>query len=400
LNRTRIAAAVVVVCLVIAVGICLVQLNLAHAPGATGKSCVENEWEDVQVSSVQAQDIRQFRNSRSLVIGMGFACYLTDDSEVVCWGAAAQRWTGDRAPRRVPQLAGATALYSGPYDVCALVPERGIVCMSSGPMNPSRAFERVDDIEDLAIGYRHICMLASGRVSCWGDNRVGQLGRSLDSRPPNNGWVDLPQQVVSLASAGDQTCAVLAEGGVVCWGGGISGDPDAYKIIPAPRNVHDAVAIRMSSSMACVLSRTGAIHCWEPTLSWGLQGGRIVDLVAAHGDMSDATWLAVGHRLVCGFRNPDAVFCWGENLFGQMGCVGPIIHRPTRIAPTIAIVDFAVGVGGNICIRGTERGMHTGDTVLCAGNQASGIAGPDDRSTSMYWHTIVSPSATPADRRD
>ena len=71
-------------------------------------------------------------------------------------------------------------------------------------------------------------MLASGNVTCWGNNTFGQLGdgtsleanytaRPLNTRPP----VDLGGLSAAAVAVGSlHSCALLDDGGVKCWGAG------------------------------------------------------------------------------------------------------------------------------------------------------------------------------------
>jgi alpha-tubulin suppressor-like RCC1 family protein len=61
--------------------------------------------------------------------------------------------------------------------------------------------------------------LAQGRVRCWGDNQYGQLGYGdfAERRTPN-GDVDLGGPAIGIAAGHSFTCALMADGRVRCWG--------------------------------------------------------------------------------------------------------------------------------------------------------------------------------------
>ncbi len=71
---------------------------------------------------------------------------------------------------------------------------------------------------EIVSGDSHSCVRwASGRVSCWGDNRYGQVGDVQgDSTVPHT----IPEidDAVSLATTAYSSCALLADGQVLCWG--------------------------------------------------------------------------------------------------------------------------------------------------------------------------------------
>ena len=70
----------------------------------------------------------------------------------------------------------------------------------------------------IASGGFHTCGLHSdGRISCWGNNRMGQLGNSrwTDSSEPVG--VDGILTAQTLAAGNDHTCAIVIRRQVVCW---------------------------------------------------------------------------------------------------------------------------------------------------------------------------------------
>jgi alpha-tubulin suppressor-like RCC1 family protein len=67
----------------------------------------------------------------------------------------------------------------------------------------------------------HLCALRGGgsRVSCWGGNSDGQLGKgtTTDSLVPVD-VIDLKQGVNSIAAGSVFTCARAPTGAAFCWG--------------------------------------------------------------------------------------------------------------------------------------------------------------------------------------
>jgi hypothetical protein len=54
-------------------------------------------------------------------------------------------------------------------------------CVSGGARTirePAEVRSAPPDVEDVAVGEGHVCLLARGTVWCWGSNSTGQLGRS------------------------------------------------------------------------------------------------------------------------------------------------------------------------------------------------------------------------------
>jgi hypothetical protein len=77
----------------------------------------------------------------------------------------------------------------------------------------------VDDAVAVAAGDDASCVLrASGRVSCWGQNRRGQLGNGTLSRLPRPFQVPGLSGIRDLALEGASTCVLDSAGVTSCWG--------------------------------------------------------------------------------------------------------------------------------------------------------------------------------------
>ena len=76
----------------------------------------------------------------------------------------------------------------------------------------------------VGAGTWHTCAVTSGQVACWGRNDVGQLGRGA-ATAFELGPALVPGLVeVGVVTAGrDQTCAVLSDRTLWCWGGNARG---------------------------------------------------------------------------------------------------------------------------------------------------------------------------------
>ncbi len=116
------------------------------------------------------------------------------------------------------------------------------------------------------------CVVARGRLSCWGKNDVGQLGTGLpdDERYPAETIVEAGEDVFAqqVAVSAAHTCVRLTDGTVACSGANNAGQ------IGAPANVASsatfrrvalqgyAVQVAASTSATCALLVTGEVYCW------------------------------------------------------------------------------------------------------------------------------------------
>lgn len=216
--------------------------------------------------------------------------------------------------------------------------------------------------------HRHTCALAhDGRVWCWGENSLRQLGDSDAEGDAGPGTIPdldrgtpvpvrgLPGRAVDVSAGHDHTCAVVEAGDVYCWGLNVAlrvtpNAPD-FAVLARPTRV-DVPGVRFSSVRAgahhtCALSTEGTVYCWGSTIDGqcGVDGNAIgvhhVGPTPIPGiESSGARYLdkvrqieTVTHH-TCAVRtaNPTLV-CWGSNRYDSVNNAipepnfGEIVHK-------------------------------------------------------------------------
>ena len=149
----------------------------------------------------------------------------------------------------------------------------------------------VSAVSEVAIGALHTCAIVGGGVRCWGDNNHGQLGqgnRTNLSSPPGAA-IDLNGlNALKLAAGKDHTCVIrdnTPTDDVVCFGG------NAY-------------------------GQLGVDHA----LRMGDQPGEMgASLVAVNLGGLVPVDIKAGDNHTCVLSNDDKLFCWGSNVYGQLG---------------------------------------------------------------------------------
>lgn len=100
-------------------------------------------------------------------------------------------------------------------------------------------------------------------------------------------------------------------------------------------------------------------------------------------------WLAVsaGGYNTCGIRASHTLWCWGNNLFGQLGIGGTDQQStPQQVTAPMRAGWMAVTVGsGHVCA------IRTGRTLWCWGSGGLGIASTADQTTPQQ---VTSPAAS------
>ena len=139
---------------------------------------------------------------QKIAAGSAHTCAIIDEEEVLCWGAGSSGRLGDNTttakdhPVNVKSVDGASDL---------------------------------DGIVEVSVGGSHTCALESGgKVLCWGEGNVGQLGNDKSDATnklptyviDGDGSSTHLEGIVQIASGYNHSCALKTDGGVLCWGRG------------------------------------------------------------------------------------------------------------------------------------------------------------------------------------
>lgn len=144
------------------------------------------------------------------------------------------------------------------------------------------------------------------------------------------------KKIISIDASIYRTCAVDDYGSIYCWGlnSGIN-DPDEYpgnSFVPIKQIRHDGdhwegvEKMSMGRYHACALLDDGFIYCWGENSKGQLGNESITDsysstLVYKSGDLRGAEIvdISVGSNHSCALDVDGSVYCWGFNMFGQIG---------------------------------------------------------------------------------
>ncbi len=163
---------------------------------------------------------------------------------MTCWGNNSQGFLGDgtgvssSVPVDAASLtSGVTAIAAGSSATCALTSAGGVKGWGFGKQGQlgngtdENSLTPVDvtglsGVSAISAGGHSTCALTSGGgVKCWGQNERGALGDGTNDS--SNVPVDvsgLSSGATAIASATRGACAIMAAGGVKCWGMNYLGD--------------------------------------------------------------------------------------------------------------------------------------------------------------------------------
>jgi alpha-tubulin suppressor-like RCC1 family protein len=179
----------------------------------------------------------------AIASGLEHSCAIGTGGVTRCWGYNddGQLGNGSISDSHVPvAIAGfsASLLGLGGDKSCAVSRAGGAFCwggnqlgqLGNGTYDNSTAPAAVSGasagIAGIFGGLNHACAFnRSGRIACWGYNNKGQLGDGVTysgARPVD--VFGLTSGVMSGGAGWEHTCAVMASGGIKCWGSNDRGE--------------------------------------------------------------------------------------------------------------------------------------------------------------------------------
>jgi len=159
-------------------------------------------------------------------------------------------------------------------------------------------------------------VLSSGGVHCWGMGLSGDLGNGITYGPPGYGspapvTVDgvggagVLTGVLNLAADGSGYCALLATGGVDCWGNG-SNVPATIQSTNGVGSLSGVVSLASNASGYCGVLTSGNVGCWS--------GGSVIPALLSGtggmGELSNVASISSDSGGFCALLTSTSVDCW------------------------------------------------------------------------------------------
>jgi alpha-tubulin suppressor-like RCC1 family protein len=184
----------------------------------------------------------------------------------------------------------------------------------------------------VATGSNHTCARdTNNKLYCWGDNTYGQLGDGLTAaRSSPFELTGLGANVAGIVASLNHTCALTVDKKLWCWGRnhkGQLGQGSTSALQPSPMEVTalGATVTDVSISLAhtCALKDDGTVWCWGENLYAQIGDGTAIDksLPAKTNIPQDTKIIDVsaGRYHTCARGADGSLWCWGWNSSGQIG---------------------------------------------------------------------------------
>jgi alpha-tubulin suppressor-like RCC1 family protein len=193
--------------------------------------------------------------------------------------------------------------------------------------------------------------------------------------------------IVQLSAGEDNTCALMADHHVSCWGSG--NVANSTSPLPVPK-INAAISVASGNGFACALLLDQTVWCWGVNSSGQLGDAtfspRAVNpapvLTSGH-PFNGATAITVGNAHACALKSPDStVYCWGSNSDGQLGNwnigIGTNFNTPLLVVIHDGASNPALGGVGSISAGAFHTCATIGDpteTAACWGYDPYGQLG-------------------------
>ncbi|MEM7130102.1 MAG: RCC1 repeat-containing protein [Chloroflexota bacterium] len=363
--------------------------------GANGYGQLGNSEQSARYTPVNVEGLDQ--GVASISAGSDHICSLTDSNAIQCWGRNDYGQLGD----------GTTSNRSTPVDVvdapdnitavstggsfgngrtCLVTDASTVLCWGNEYDGLTEISGLIDDIHTIEVGWNHTCVLnLSGTVNCWGSNYAGQLGdgTNLSGTTPTT-VKDLPVGIRSISAGGEHTCALSAEGSVLCWGsneyGQLGNGQKTNSNVPVDVEGLGSgiIAVAAGSEHTCAVTEAGTVKCWGHNHDGALGDGTNVDSaipVDVQGLASAVTAIAVDRSWIssftCTLTAEGRVLCWGSNTVGQLGLPMAIVstNLPTEAVPLDESVTALSSGNLHVCV------LTSSSDVMCWGYNVKGQLG-------------------------
>ena len=237
----------------------------------------------------------------------------------------------------------------------------------------------------IAAGEYHACGIRTGgTLWCWGWNVFGQLGlgNQTNQDRPQQVTTPAPRRWASVTAGFGHTCATRTGGTLWCWGFNALGqlglgnhtDQDRPQQVTTPGRGGWA-SVTAGGGHTCATRTGGTLWCWGFNVYGQLGIGNTTgqDLPQQVTTPTPGGWasVAAGDRHTCATLISGKLWCWGGNGYGQLGIGSDVEQDLPRQVTTPAPRGWASLTAGSFHTCATR----TGGTLWCWGWNVFGQLG-------------------------
>lgn len=294
------------------------------------------------------------------IVSLDHTCALDKDGAIFCWGTGpflrdpGVATTTERTPVKL-DIPPATKVALGPSVGCALA-SGGLLCWGSntygqlGPVEEIPSSSARDPqtvvlpsgaaVKELVLGNAAFAVRADKTSVSWGANpplaRISSLSLDPYPLPTTLGRID------TIDVAYDNACAT-ASGVGYCWG--VQEGRTLPTPVQAPEPLVSIATTRTLTDLTpprtqrwCAVGVSGAVYCWG--YNAGGQAGdgtkdHAYEAVQVVGLPAPASQVKTTPDATCALLTSGKVYCWGTNLYGQLG--NGLLKDPSPVPQEVVI---------------------------------------------------------------
>ena len=187
-------------------------------------------------------------------------------------------------------------------------------CQSCQPAQSGTSWANVPTapcVQAISAGDSFACAIVNGAGRCWGSGALGS-GTNLSSLVPvsvnglDSGLTDIS---ASTYSSGGSTACAIRNGATYCWGRDIGNGTGTGSDVPvAVAGLSSGVTSIANGGHGDCATMNGEAYCW----------GTFNQPTAVAGMSASVTAISVGNQHTCAIAGGQ-VYCWGNNDYGQLG---------------------------------------------------------------------------------
>jgi alpha-tubulin suppressor-like RCC1 family protein len=349
--------------------------------------------------------------------GQGHSCGITGDGRLYCWGSNTSGQIGDGTTiqRLVPVPIGGTLRFSqvnAGYDfTCAVTTDGRAYCWGAnsfdqqgGQLGDGTLMRRLRPVavmgghlfRQVTGGLAHTCGVATDdRLWCWGGNATGQIGDGTITRRPQPVPIGGALRFRTVDAGWNHTCGITIDDRAWCWGlnkDGAVGDSTKVTTRLVPVLVAGGRRYRTVDAggfHTCAVTLADRAFCWGYNLFGQIGDSSSITRHwprAVKGGLSIRD-LSTGAYHTCAVTTVNIPYCWGENQSGQLG-TGNFIERHTPILVGGGRrFDQVSGGSAHTCAK-TPAGRG-----YCWGNNSSGEVGDGTTMQRLQPSGVTRPAS-------
>jgi alpha-tubulin suppressor-like RCC1 family protein len=254
---------------------------------------------DNPIPAIVPRRIGTFEDWSNIAAGFGHTCGIRHGGKLYCWGSDSDGQIGDgdgdsspvTTPLRIGSFEDWNTITAGGVYTCGIRHGGKLYCWGSNEHGQAGAGGTTDDVttprrvgsfedwNNITAGFTHTCGIRhGGKLYCWGDDSFGDVGDGPGFGSTSPVRIGTFEDWANVSAGAIHTCGVRANGKLYCWGWdlyGQVGDGDG------------------DSSPVTTPRRIGTFEDWSTS--------------------------SAGQHHSCGIRHVGELYCWGEDLSGQIG---------------------------------------------------------------------------------